>query len=83
MFQAQIENFLTCIFLRFLLYFFPNPDGVSSRPGSDDVKARTLANAMRARGAEIYAVSQGANTNEDYMKSIGTVLRRFFERILF
>ena len=47
-------------------------DGESSAKGSDDVQALALANAMRARGVEIYAVSQGPKTNPAYMQQIGT-----------
>ena len=53
----------------------PIADGVSSAVGSDDVQALALANAMRARGVEIYAVSQGPNTNPAYMQQIGTHTR--------
>jgi hypothetical protein len=51
-------------------------------PGTDGAQALALANAMRAGGAEIYAVSQGIKTNEDYMRSIGKCipfLRRFLQ----
>jgi hypothetical protein len=54
---------------------FLNADGVSSAIGSDDVQALALANAMRERGVEIYAVSQGPNTNPAYMQQIGTHTR--------
>jgi Mg-chelatase subunit ChlD len=46
-------------------------DGVSNDPNNDGARALVIADLMRKKGAEIYAISQGTQTNPAYMQSIG------------